>query len=556
FAGRPGRETAAALFLFAVLFTIFMTLGAKKFDRYLLPVFAPLDLVAGAGWVAAAQWVRARVFTIQLTADPAPLTTRGRRSAAGGLSIVVLGLALAVQALSALPTFPYYLSYFNPLLGGSRRAPEVMMIGWGEGLDQVARYLNARPGAREIPALVAWYGIGPFSYFFDGKLVTTNFEGPSIRKLVEWVNTDYAVLYVNQWQRQIRTPQVIDHLSRQTPEHTVYIDGLAYARVYNLRAAPPPEFLVVGRPRFTDWGAAIRLVSYELPEEAVMPGERFVATFYLENRAPIERDLNALVRVVGADGREIARHEGWPWGTPTSTWQLREVWPDGHELTIPSDALPGYYRVELSFYDPATFAALPAADARSGAPIGESLAVDYLAVGETAVGATGALSPPAQLGTEISLVGAEVTAEAQTANLPQVSEPVGGFEAGDTISVRLFWRAESAITHDYTVFVHVVGPDGQLVAQRDQQPLAGFFPTSYWWPGRVIADEYEVVLPGGAAAGNYELRAGMYNLTTGERLPVTIAGQPSADFAVIGTLRVGAGTKGSSPSRALGVRID
>ncbi|HYN89389.1 MAG TPA: hypothetical protein VER55_12710, partial [Ardenticatenaceae bacterium] len=121
----------------------------------------------------------------------------------------------------------------------------------------------------------------------------------------------------------------------------------------------------------------------------------------------------------------------------------------------------------------------------------------------------------------------------------------GGFEAGDTVSVRLFWRAEAAIERDYTVFVHLVGPDGELVAQRDQQPLAGFFPTSYWWPGRVIADEYEVVLPGGAAAGNYELRAGMYNLTTGERLSVTVAGQPSADFAVIGTLQVGAGTKGS-----------
>jgi len=35
----PDRSNTCGLF--AVLFTIFMTTGAKKFDRYLLPIFAP-----------------------------------------------------------------------------------------------------------------------------------------------------------------------------------------------------------------------------------------------------------------------------------------------------------------------------------------------------------------------------------------------------------------------------------------------------------------------------------------------------------------------------------
>ncbi len=45
------RRVILTLGLFALLYIIFMTLGGKKFDRYLLPVFAPLELVAALGWV-------------------------------------------------------------------------------------------------------------------------------------------------------------------------------------------------------------------------------------------------------------------------------------------------------------------------------------------------------------------------------------------------------------------------------------------------------------------------------------------------------------------------
>ena len=46
------RRTLTWLLLFALLFILFMTLGAKKFPRYLLPVYMPLGLVAGVGWAA------------------------------------------------------------------------------------------------------------------------------------------------------------------------------------------------------------------------------------------------------------------------------------------------------------------------------------------------------------------------------------------------------------------------------------------------------------------------------------------------------------------------
>ena len=56
-------------------------------------------------------------------------------------------------------------------MGGAKRAPEVMFIGWGQGLDQAGRYLNTvvdteNPDDETIVA--SWYPRGPFSFFYDG----------------------------------------------------------------------------------------------------------------------------------------------------------------------------------------------------------------------------------------------------------------------------------------------------------------------------------------------------------------------------------------------------
>ena len=78
--------------------------------------------------------------------------------------------------------------------------------------------------------------------------------------------------------------------------------------------------------------------------------------------------------------------------------------------------------------------------------------------------------------------------------------------------------------HNYTVFVHLIAPDGQLLQQRDQQPQNGFFPTSSWQAKQTIADSYQLDLPFDAPTGGYELRVGMYDGATGQRLPIIVMG--------------------------------
>jgi hypothetical protein len=76
----------------------------------------------------------------------------------------------------------------------------------------------------------------------------------------------------------------------------------------------------------------------------------------------------------------------------------------------------------------------------------------------------------------------------------------------------------------YTVFVQLLNPAGQVVAQVDQQPLAGTAPTTTWLPGEIITDPYTLALSAEVSPGVYRLIAGMYNAATGQRLPVAGGG--------------------------------
>jgi 4-amino-4-deoxy-L-arabinose transferase-like glycosyltransferase len=91
--------------------------------------------------------------------------------------------------------------------------------------------------------------------------------------------------------------------------------------------------------------------------------------------------------------------------------------------------------------------------------------------------------------------------------------------AGPGLHVRLTWRADRPFDHDYTAFVHVIGPAG-LAGQSDQLPAGGLYPTTRWRPGDLIVDEHHLVLPGPFDPASQRVEVGLYRLETGERLPV------------------------------------
>jgi hypothetical protein len=95
------------------------------------------------------------------------------------------------------------------------------------------------------------------------------------------------------------------------------------------------------------------------------------------------------------------------------------------------------------------------------------------------------------------------------------------------------------MAEDYTVFVHLVGPDGRLHGQADSWPVQGTYPTSQWAPGREVTDPYEVQLAPDTPPGRYRVEVGWYQLETMQRLQVVDeAGEPTGDSYAVGAFVV------------------
>jgi len=503
FAQTTIRRTAGALCLFALVLALGMSIGAKKFDRYMLPSLLALDIVALLGWLSLLQPVIQRV-------------TAPRRIALPASQFFTFALVLLLHALPGFLHYPYYLTYFNPLLGGSRTAPAVLFVGWGEGLEAAAAWLNQQPDAENL-RVVAWYADGPFSYYFKGQEVSLGYESPLL-----WFDTDYAVLYINQWQRQLPSPAVVDYFAQQTPVHVVNFRGLELARIYDMRNSALPPFVEIGKNSAADFGGRIRLLAYEFVQQQAAGGDQFQAILYLQSLAAMQTNYNVLLRLVGQDGTEIWRDEGWPWGAPTRDWPLREIRPDGHTVTIPPETPAGLYRFETSFYDPATFDPLPVTRTDSA----QLLPSTARAVALVQVGAMPDVTTPItstwQVGDNFSLTVADLP--------PQLA-------SGADLTFELLWESLASTATDYTVFVHVVNAEGVNVAQQDQPPLGGFAATRLWEPGLRLLDRYQLTLPPDLPAGTYTVRVGLYTVENG-RLPVLHNEAVIGDFVTVGSFTV------------------
>jgi len=79
------------------------------------------------------------------------------------------------------------------------------------------------------------------------------------------------------------------------------------------------------------------------------------------------------------------------------------------------------------------------------------------------------------------------------------------------LDVTLYWFALREVATNYKAFVHLVGKDGQIIAQHDGDPVGGFTPTTRWRPGEIIPDRHRLPLPDDTK-GMYRLKAGLYRL--------------------------------------------
>jgi hypothetical protein len=279
-------------------------------------------------------------------------------------------------------------------------------------------------------------------------------------------------------------------------------------------ASQPPDPWNEYKPlRGVNFGGEIRLVGYDYSVTRAGQGKGFAARFLWQAIRPPAEDYTLRVELVDAEGKVWRDWHHVPTGgrAPTSTWSAGQPVRDQVALVLPADAPPGEdtLRVRLS-WERADGARLPAR--RWLLPTGNSVTLPGVRVVEK----EGRLFQPPPMGhtthanfdDKIQLLGYDL--------------PAARLSPGDSLPLTLVWQSlTSDIRESYTVFVHLVGPDGTIHGQWDQVPgERGKQPTTSWVTNEVIVDPIPVPLAPDAPPGTYRLLVGLYLAPDGPRLPI------------------------------------
>jgi hypothetical protein len=112
--------------------------------------------------------------------------------------------------------------------------------------------------------------------------------------------------------------------------------------------------------------------------------------------------------------------------------------------------------------------------------------------------------------------------------------PTTSVRAGDVLDLTLAWQAGQPSDTAYTVFVHVLDKQDHIVGQRDEAPSHGSRPTTGWVTGEYVVDSHNVPIDPSTPAGRYRIEVGIYDPSTGARVPTNAGG----DRAIIGSVQV------------------
>jgi hypothetical protein len=226
---RPGFKTRLVLISVLITGALFVALfgvaSGRNSAHYVLTSYVALDVLAAAGLTWGVGWLGKR----------APAASRE------WLPALILGGAVIAQGASGLPFYPYYYTYYSPIMEASEPGRQNSNAGYGEGLELAAEYLKAIPNAHQSTATV-FYGRGCFSYFFPGKteplkpIYAEAGNVPQLRQVLH--ESEYLVIYYVLEKGRDSPANVMRALQGATPDKTIWLNDIEYVRIYRVGALP------------------------------------------------------------------------------------------------------------------------------------------------------------------------------------------------------------------------------------------------------------------------------------------------------------------------------
>ncbi len=263
----------------------------------------------------------------------------------------------------------------------------------------------------------------------------------------------------------------------------------------------------IAHPLMYRYGEVAELIGTDTAQLTAAPGDTVTMTLYWRALKPTDVPLLAFLHSLESD--VVHRDSLTGLSNLLSTdWRPGQTWAERFVIMVPADAEPQrVYPLVAGLYDPTNETTLPVtgADGQAVTPL----------IGRVAINGPAADVEPVYLfGDVIGL--AEPTLAQQ----------------GDILEICLPWVALRRSPADYQVFVHVLSPSGDLLAQHDGPPRGGQYPTGAWRPGEVVEDCVAIDL-GGVSVTGWRVGVGLYDLASGVRLPArTSDGSPLPDDTV------------------------
>lgn len=435
----------------------------------------------------------------------------------GGLIALLL-----IQALFVLPSYPYYFSYYNPLAGGGAVAARTIQVGWGEGLNEAAAYLNTLPGAGSLKA-VSWYSTA-FEPYFNGRTIYKIEDEKISRSAKPGLAADVVIFYINQVQRRLPSDGALAYFRRGEPLYTVRLNGQPYAWIY---PGPGVAHIFAGEARLV---SQAELLGYDLLDgaggrldEAPSGGVVTLRLYWEWQGNPPDEPIG--VSLVDAGG------ETWGWGHLLASTcpaggesdcrQEGTIKINDYALAVEPGTPPGLYQLQAWIDRPAT---------------GEVVGRFPLVAGDAPVSVGRPESPPRVADLELAQT---LAAGLGPLRLVGYDLPGGPWQPGQAQRLELAWSLPASTGEPQPEAAGNPAPAGvtaelRLVPASPEippaaaptwlRPVSPAYPVSRWRPGDLFRDVWQLELPPTTPAGRYtlQLAAGGQTVQLG---PVDVAGR-------------------------------
>jgi hypothetical protein len=464
-----GWQWVAWMWLYVGLFITFMSLISKKQERYVLPAVVTFNILAG--------WGYHQIANIKYQESSISSVTSGRKALV--VNVVLALVLLAGQFAFAWSARPYYSTFYNPLLGGAKKAQQLLLIGRGEGLERAAHYVRAEAGD-QITQVASWYGT-TVTVLFEGQVEVKDIGHPQFV-----LGGDYVIFYINQLQRELPKGAIMRYVQREAPIYTAQLAGIDYAYVYQGQAIThpidpfDPQNRLVGKASLT---------GFDLTQTPVAGAQVPLRLFWLNDG--IQPDEQFYVRLTDA------LEQDWAWGScvtdpafgDPSLWQDNEIVESQCHLVVYPGTPPGEYLLRAGIIND------------EGTVLGQV----NLSEGEGKVEVARPADFPSDewvpvehrvqssLGDDLALIGHDG------------SFAVAERKPGEVIPATLYWRALKEMDVNFTVRLTLQGDGPGQHALWEGMPVNGRYPTQTWQANEVVRDPWQLDLPASLPSGVYDL---------------------------------------------------